>query len=292
MTPEARKQADVSVSPEQAPPQGPQILLYALVSACSFLMGMAILAVMVWKAETLARYGLFGDVFYVLLIPLGLAAACFLFGVLRSAAIYSGKALGYQITLGGPIVAAALVVWGGFHVPAPAAPVFTATVYVHGPGGPQDRPLRGTGQLVMDVGGAPRPANIDASGAAYFPGIVAALKGKPVNIVVDAPGFERAGSEPLTLAEDGMYLPVRRSGAHVVGRIQDVRGNPILGAAVNLAGYATRTDQDGFFQVDIAGDRVAPSMTIDVRATGFNPVSLPVVADGNPIRINLKRGQK
>jgi len=39
------------------------------------------------------------------------------------------------------------------------------------------------------VGGAPRPADIDASGATYFPDIVAVLKGRPLNIVVDAPRF-------------------------------------------------------------------------------------------------------
>jgi hypothetical protein len=75
------------------------------------------------------------------LLPLGLAAAGFLFGVLRSYASYRGKHLGGVLELGGPIIAAAMVVIGGFVlVPSPAT--FPITVYVHGERGPQDVVLR------------------------------------------------------------------------------------------------------------------------------------------------------
>src|SRR5262245_22266937 len=130
---------------------------YAIFSAISFFSGMIILALILWKAEMLAALGLTGNLFYVLLIPMGLAAACFLLGVLRSVAIYTGKSFGFTITLGGPVVAAALVVWGGFKLPPPPLTTFEVTVFVQGPRGPEDRPLRGQGSIIMDLDGVRRP---------------------------------------------------------------------------------------------------------------------------------------
>jgi hypothetical protein len=54
--------------------------------------------------------------FFVLLILLGLSAAAFLFGALRSTARLTGQQFGYEIELGGPVVIAVLVVAGGFYV--------------------------------------------------------------------------------------------------------------------------------------------------------------------------------
>ena len=50
---------------------------------------------MLWKAPALVALGLSGKLYYLVLIPMALvAAAGFLFGVLRSMAIYRGKPFG------------------------------------------------------------------------------------------------------------------------------------------------------------------------------------------------------
>ena len=74
--------------------------------------------------------------YFIILIPLGLAAAAFLFGAMRSHATYSGKSPYGTLELSGPVVVLALVVLGGMM--ANRAETFALTVRVHGPGGPAD----------------------------------------------------------------------------------------------------------------------------------------------------------
>jgi hypothetical protein len=104
-------------NPHPEPPD--QLLLYATLSLVCFLLGAGLLFLMISKVETLAAFGLTGRLFYLVLIPMGLAAAGFLFGVLRSTAIFRGQRFGGTLELGGPIIAAALVVWGGLTLPPP-----------------------------------------------------------------------------------------------------------------------------------------------------------------------------
>ena len=116
-----------------APSDWARIAPYALVSLFAFLLAAGLLFLLVFRAQSLTQFTLIGHVFYVLLVVLGLCAADFLFGVLKSVGELKGRYLGWQLELGGPIVACALVVWGGFQL-APSAPPLTLTVFVHGSG--------------------------------------------------------------------------------------------------------------------------------------------------------------
>jgi hypothetical protein len=71
-----------------------EIALYGVISLISFLCGVVLLGLMILNADLLGRLGLTGNLYYLVLLPMGLAAAVFLFGVLRSYARYSGKQLG------------------------------------------------------------------------------------------------------------------------------------------------------------------------------------------------------
>ena len=93
-------------------------VLYGLISLISFGCGAVVLALLLWKADVLTRLGLVGKVYYVALLPLGLCAAGFLFGAMRSFAGYKGEHLGGVLELGGPVVAFVLVVGGGFFLGA------------------------------------------------------------------------------------------------------------------------------------------------------------------------------
>lgn len=66
---------------------------------------------MIWNADLLGRLGLTSNLYYFILLPMGLAAAGFLFGILRSYALYSGKKRGRILELSGPVVAFLLVLW-------------------------------------------------------------------------------------------------------------------------------------------------------------------------------------
>lgn len=68
-------------------------------------------------------------VYYILLVPLGLAVASFTFGAMKSYARFTGRSTTGVLEAGGPFVAAALVVIGGFVlVDTPPPTSFSVTV--------------------------------------------------------------------------------------------------------------------------------------------------------------------
>jgi hypothetical protein len=81
---------DMQGAPPQTAKTG-EILPYALIALASFVCGIGVLLLMLWKAEALTKLGLIGNLYYVVLLPLGLCAAAFLFGVMRSFARYKGE---------------------------------------------------------------------------------------------------------------------------------------------------------------------------------------------------------
>ena len=165
---------------------------FALLSAISFLFGVGLLLLLLWNAERLVSLGLVGNLYYIVLLPLGLATAGFLFGVLRSYARYTGKQFGGTLELGGPIVGFALVVIGGFYLPKPAAESFDVTVLVRGEKGSHDLVLRNSGMVWMTLGADRRNEKIGDKGQADFKNIPARFRGQEVAISVEADGLAPA----------------------------------------------------------------------------------------------------
>ena len=71
-----------------------RIAPYAVLSLGSFVLFLFLLALLLRNAERIVALGLTGNLFYLVLVPLGLSAAAFLFGALRSFAQYRGKHFG------------------------------------------------------------------------------------------------------------------------------------------------------------------------------------------------------
>jgi hypothetical protein len=245
---------------------------------------------MIWKADLLARLGLTGNLFYIVLLPMGLAAAGFLFGVVRSYAWYSGKQLGGMLELGGPIVAFLLVVILGFVLVKPRM-TFPLTVYVHGEGGPQDLVLRNSGDVLLDLGLDRRRQPIGAEGQAYFPAIPATFRGQEVPIGVQSEGFEVSDpNRKYRLDGDSIYLSVQRKAGHVFGWVKDEKGNPVSGATIHLAGVSKVTDSSGYFEFAIQGHQMQGELDLEALAPGYAPINFNnVVPDANPLTIPLKR---
>jgi len=112
-----------------APTRWAEIAPDAVLSLGSFLASWILVALLLWRADLLARLGLTGKFYYLVLLPLGLAVAGFLFGALRSLARYTGRHLDGVLEVGGPVAGFALVVLGGFLLPPvdPSAAVFALT---------------------------------------------------------------------------------------------------------------------------------------------------------------------
>jgi hypothetical protein len=269
-----------------------EIVLYALISLASFLCGVGVLGLLIWKADLLVSLGLTGNIYYIVLLPMGLAAAGFLFGVVRSYARYSGKQLGGMLELGGPIVAFLLVVVFGFVLVKPVT-TFPLTVYVHGEGGPQDIVLRNAGDVLLDLGSDRQRKPIGADGQAYFPAIPATFRGQEVPISVESDGFEVSDMKrKYRLEASSLYIAVQRKAGRLSGWVKDEEGNPIPGATVSVAGLSKVTDSSGYFELTIPGSQILGELSLEALASGYAPVNLnSVVPDANPLTIQLRRTQ-
>ncbi|MCR9253240.1 MAG: hypothetical protein NXI20_22700 [bacterium] len=89
-------------------------LKYLIVSLISLLIGIGIFSIFIFYSSEIINAGYSEKFFYILLIPMALASAGFLFGGMKSYAKYTGKVIGGALELGGPAVLFCLVLIGGF----------------------------------------------------------------------------------------------------------------------------------------------------------------------------------
>ena len=266
-----------------------KIAPYLVTSGACFLCGFGVLALLIWKADTLGRFGLTGNLYYLILLPMGLAASAILFGVLRSYARYRGEQLGGVLELGGPIVVFAMVVAGGF-VLVPNVAAFPFTVYVHGEAGPQEIVLRNSGRVVMDLGLDRRSEPIGENGQAFFPAIPFNFRGQNVFVTVESADFEAVNpNKQLRLEGASLYLPVRRKNGRISGFVQDSDGKPVVGAAVGVAGLSVTTDALGRFDFTIPGNRLTEELDLQAVAAGYLPTRVKVVPGSNEAMVVLTR---
>lgn len=262
---------------------------YAGVSLLSFLCGVGLLSLMLWNAERLVALGLTGNLYYIVLLPLALCVAAFLFGVLQSTASFRGKHLGGALELGGPIVASALVVIGGFWL-VPNVAAFPLTVYIHGERGPDNIVLRNSGTVVVDLGPDRRREAIGDKGQAYFPGIPASFRGKSVRVWVESDQYELIETIRERSISDGtLYLPVKRRSGRLSGHVQDRQGNPIGDAEISVGNLSVRTNRMGYFEMPIPGDQLRDKLDVTFRAEHHGSQRYEMTPNANPAVIVLER---
>lgn len=273
---------------EFTPQDWSTIAPYALLSLFS-ICALILLALLLWNADKLVALGLAGNLYYLVLLPLGLSVAAFLFGALRSYARYRGKQFGGVVELGGPVVAFVIVLILGFSLPAPALP-FSLTVYVHGPNGPQDLALRGSGYLMLDTGGERKRRPIGNDGEVVFSEIPANFRGQEVPIALDADGYELADPrERVLLTGSSVYVEVLKKPGRIRGYVHDDKGRPLAKVSIEVAGLTALSDAAGYFELAIPGDRLRPSLMLNAVASGFAPWSDTVVPNSNDVSITLYR---
>ena len=192
--------------------------------------------------------------YFIILIPLGLAAAAFLFGAMRSHATYSGKSPYGTLELSGPVVVLALVVLGGMM--ANRAETFALTVRVHGPGGPAD--IVREGRLTADLAGVRRTAVIGSDGEVVFGDVPADLEGQVIRLTPDVPGLQPDPTGKPAIIPTSHIIDVgmtrRIFSTPMRGSVQDHSGHSVRGAVLNFnAGMMTAvSDSAGNFHETIA----------------------------------------
>lgn len=153
------------------------------------------LAVGWWIATQADLLGIrFDHAYYVLLVVLGLAAAAFLFGVLRSSATLTGNHLGVGFEVGGAAALFLLVVWGGAYFTTPPES-FSSMVRLRYAGPPADRAAFDEAlpraRLIVRFGSNTLTPEINRLGEAE---------------IRDVPGRFRAGTITVELVSDRIDL--------------------------------------------------------------------------------------
>lgn len=247
-----------------------------------FRLALLVAGLLIGFADRLSEFRLVNQLYYLVLVAVSLAAAVSLFGTLHSRARYRGESQWGVLELGGPVVVFALVMAAGMWF-APSSRSFGVTVHVRGEDG--GLPLRGQGRVMLQLGADPRSVAIGENGAAFFLGIPAEFRGRPVPLTLDAEGFERTESRPVKLAEDSVSITVRKRAGRLYGVVVNASGRPVAGATVDAGGVLSVTGPDGRF--DLA---VTERVLVRVVAKGFgayaeyampgaNEMTVPLVAE-------------
>jgi hypothetical protein len=232
--------------------------------------------------------------YFVILVPLGLVAAGFLFGAMRSHATWKGTTPSGTLELGGPVVILCLVILAGMR--ANTVETFALTVRVHGPGGPSD--VVREGQVTADLGGVRRNATIGSNGEVVFGEVPAELDGTAVRLFATVPGLTSDGDAKAVMIPAShvieLGLVAQRFLTMMRGSVRDWRGRAVRNATVDLnAGVATAvTDSAGNFAVAVVsppGTVVPLSVSVQGVVQYDNSVT---VADEPALRITLPRSAR
>jgi hypothetical protein len=229
--------------------------------------------------------------YYLMLFPVGLAAAAFLSGALRSHAKFTGKLSYGTIELTGPAVVAGLVIVGGMLL-ANRETTFALTVRVSGPGGPAD--LVRTGSVMLDVGQSRRSAPISADGQVVFAEVASSLAGEAIRLIPDVPGFEAGSADPVRIpANHVVDLALKRVvyATPMSGVVTDANDRIVSGAVVSFGGGAATdsTDARGHFALSVP---FAPGTVVPVSVEKGGRILLDntvTVAEQPALRLRITR---
>lgn len=258
-------------------------------AAVAVALGCLLLYVMLNRAETLTSFGIVGNVWFVLLVALGVAAAIAMFSSMKTYARYSGKVLNGTIELGGPVVVFfGVIVAGHIYVKEPLTE-FAYTVFVHGSAGEQDMVLRKTGSVMLRLNADPRIEAIGDKGEARFVGIPANLRDAEVIVGVDAMGYElKEPSAKLKLKGSYGYVAVQPKALTLEGTVFDAAGEPIPKAKVVAGEQSIETDGDGRFRF-VFRDALGSTVMVAVSAAGY-AVSRSMGTPGSgPMQVQLQK---
>jgi hypothetical protein len=148
----------MSPSPKSAPD-----LVWVYITGAAFVLAIVLAGLFIAFADRLTFVS--NAVYYILLMPIALAAAAFLFGAMRSHARYKGQASLGTLQLSGPVVVFALVLLGGLLLANPAA-TSSLTVRLYGSADRAD--LVTDGEVVLDLGDDRRTRAVGPDGQVTF----------------------------------------------------------------------------------------------------------------------------
>lgn len=245
---------------------------YVWISLAGLLVGIGLLFLYIFKAPDLVNQGIEKSVFYVLLLPLGLAAAAFLFGAMRAYARYTGKVLSGRLEIIGPAVVFFLVIILGF-VLIPATRAFDFTLFLKDQGGRTVLKNQGRVRIIFDNN--PVIDRIDENGSVNFKGIHPKFMNQEVPVELEAEGWRfvnhKVSTTCLIKGNNALLTIERFDLGKLSGTIMDEEGHFIAGAKVVVKDLVTFTDENGWFTLEIPPGKQEEKQMVAVQKEGFQP---------------------
>lgn len=268
-------------------------LAYAIISLVAFIIGIGLLLLFIFKADYLTAQGIDEKVFYVLLLPLGLSAAAFLFGAMRSYARYKGKVFSGVLELGGPVVLFILVAAGGFTLVPDTGPFNFRIILCDSSG---KTVLKGPGEIKITLGNDIRMDKIDENGSVDFRSIPAIFKNKEVPIEIIAPGWQFTNGKTSTkwkLEGNNALITIERDNSlsTISGLVTDEEKNSIVGAKVVVKDIVTHTDENGRFTIRIPLEKQEEKQSIKVEKQGYE-IFKGTVHPASPQKVKIPLSRK
>jgi hypothetical protein len=247
---------------------------WLIVSGIAFLVTILASGVLVFFGKQLESIGIVGNVYYIVLIPLGLSSAAFLSGAMKSYASFTtNESFAYgKLRLAGPVVIFALVVGGGFIMPnLNKEKYFDIKFRIVGFDNSPE--LFNTGKLILYIGKEPKTANIH-DGEAIFYNSPEIYSNKIVKVFPVIENYQVTDSSNILISRKSDYIDIRvvRTKESLVtnvrGSIINRDNAPVKNAFINFgSGLATGfTDQNGdfFFTVPLPeGEKVTLKVMVD-----------------------------
>lgn len=226
-------------------------LKWVYISGAVSLFFLLLAILMIMFAPAITGAGITKSIYYIVLIPVGLASAAFLFGALRSSAKYSGKSSFGKLELTGPVVIFCLVVIGGFYFATPDSE-FLLTIRTSIVNEPEK--ILSHGSLILDIGEQRLDKQLSENGEVSFAGVPSRYLGKSVNIIPQIKGYKIKGSSSILIPDNRIiYLELedRKDSTLLRGRVINETGNPVDSVIIDIeSGLASSvTDENGLFTI-------------------------------------------
>jgi len=250
-------------------------LAYAVLSGVGLLIGIGILCVILFNGSKLQALGWGEKAFYILLLPMALGCAAFLFGAMRSLAGWKGTILRGQLQLGGPVIAFILVMLGGVKL-VPGAQDFSFTLLLE-----TDYPEAAAlvGSAYLDLGGERKEEAIDAKGTVTFKNIPTRFRDQEVEFGIrienhHLPTQNRTihlGSESARILLSHEHL------GRIRGRIFSPDGTTgVSGAKIMVGNQNTKSDSNGLFELSIPPKEQKAKPDIFITHPDYLPYENPI----------------
>jgi hypothetical protein len=265
-------------------------LKWVYISGAASLFFLLLAIGMILFSPRLSEMGITRSIYYIVLIPVGLTSAAFLFGALRSTAKYSGKTSFGNIELTGPAVIFCLVVIGGFYFAAPESE-FLLTIRTVNLNDPQK--ILNNGSIIVDLGEQRHNKKLNENGEIMVAGIPSGFLGKPVNVIPQIKGYKIKGGNFVTIPESHViYLELeeRKDSTRLRGMVINENGNPIDSVVIDIESglVSAISNERGLFTVTVPSAEGETLLLTAVKngITGYKEYI--TVSDDGSLLIKLK----